>query len=163
MCLLPARARRGYEIPWSCSQVLRHHVRDPISSPCSSSHECSYPELSLQPATSTLPVVPEPTEPRNSALYHWVTLPGSNLPTPLFWGHRYHTMGIMNVTFQIWPFRSLISLCNCCDFFLSTRYFVVSFTLSSTLLLPNFDNHKDCHSQHYWILYEPTSNSPGEI
>lgn len=55
-------------------------------------------------------------------------------------------MGITNVTFQIWPFRSVISLCICCTFFLSTGYSVVSFTLSSTLLLPSFDNHEDCHS-----------------
>lgn len=83
MCLLP-RARRGYEIPWSCSQmVLRHHVRDPISSPCRSSCERSYPELPLQPATSTLPVVlnlqnpgtqPSTTEPHCQVLtyqYHF--------------------------------------------------------------------------------------------
>lgn len=55
-------------------------------------------------------------------------------------------MGITNVTFQIWPFHSVISLCICCTFFLSTGYSVVSFTLSSTLLLPSFDNHEDCHS-----------------
>lgn len=139
---------------WNQSQAP---CRSSSERSCPLSHLCSLPpQLYLQSRNLQNPgIQPSSTEPHCQVLtYQYHFFEDTSIQYP---------MGIMNVTFQIWPFCSVISLCICCDScFLSTRYSIVSLTLSSTLLLPSFDNHKACHSQHYWILYEPTSNSPGE-